>query len=281
MINHFTLGSVLLIVAFSPSTQAETLKQLRENHKRAHEISSNIENPKFGTDGYAEKLEIWANSDEKSQLAAKALIPALLDHWIVHPNDQQVKKEIESVYNDLAGRPTTERYNQAKSFISRIAWPFLAKSNLTEEQSELLARLVKPPSTSRISDVMARMGMPTEAYGWDQQAVYALALIRLGEDRQARSEISLLHTKVSTNYKANPKGSLDYGREAGESRYRDYVDYLQLCEVLSGFQDSRNLNHKGATQHITRAQKLRNKVSPEAAVLIAEISRRSELAKHE
>ena len=280
MIKHFTLGNLFVVLVLSSSTQAEILKQLRENHKEAYAISLNIENPKLGTDRDREKLEIWADSHKKSQLTAKALIPALFNHWIDQPNDQQLKKEIESVYNGLAGKPTPQRYNQTQSFMSRIAWPLLAHSNLTKEQAELLAKLVKPPSAWRISDVMARIGMPTEANGWDQQAVYALALIRLGKEKQARSEISNLYAKASTNYKANPKGSLDYGPEAGESRYRDYVDYLQLCELLSGFQDSITNNHTGATKHVSQAQKLRNKVSPEAAVLIEEISRRSKSDKH-
>ena len=164
--------------------------------------------------------------------------------------------------------------------MSRIAWPLLANSNLTKEQSELLAQLIKPPSASKISDVLARIGLPTEAYGWDQQAVHALALIRLGKEKQARSEIATLYAKVSANYKSNPKGSLDYGPEAGESRYRDYVDYLQLCELLSGFQDSISNDHKSATKHVAQAKQLRSKVSPKAAVLIAEISRRSEADQH-
>lgn len=281
MIKHFTLGNLLVVLVLSSSTQAETLKQLRENHQQAYAISLNIENPKLGTDRYREKLGNWADSHKKSQLTAKALIPALFNHWIDQPNDQQLKNEIESVYNALAGRPTTERHNKTKSFMSRIAWPLLANGNLTTEQSELVAKLVKPSSASRISDVMARMGMPTEAYGWDQQAVYALALIRLDKEKQARSEISSLYAKAATNYKANPKGGLDYGHGAGPARYRDYVDYLQLCKLLRGFQDSFTNDHKGAIKHVTQAQNLRKKVSPEGAILIAEINRRSESGKNE
>lgn len=101
----------------------------------------------------------------------------------------------------------------------------------------------------------------------------------MGKEQQARYEISTLKAKVSTNYRRNPKGSLDYGPEAGESRYRSYVDYLQLCETLSGFQASISKDDEAASKHVMQAHKLRNKLSPEAAVLVAEIKWRSEAAE--
>ena len=275
MIHRFALATVLIVVASSSPIQAETLEQLRDNYQKAHETSSNIEDPKFGNEDFREKLAIWADANKKSQLAAQKLISALFKCWIEQPNDETLKTEIESVYQGLAGKRNTERYTNAKSFITRISWPLLTDSDLTDEQAELLSKLIKPQGVSRIGDVMARVGLPSEAYGWDQQAAYAMALMRLGKEKQARQEISNLHAKASTNYKANPKGSLDYGPEAGVSRYRDYVDYLQLCEVLSGFQDSVSNNHKNAAKHVTQARNLRYKLSPEAMVLVVEINRRS------
>ncbi|MDG2223741.1 MAG: hypothetical protein P8L85_20350 [Rubripirellula sp.] len=238
MIHRFTLALLLSVAVFLPSTQAETLEALRQSYQEAHDSASKIENPKIGAEGFREKLSDWADAHRKSQESARALILALLDHWVTLPDDKAVKEEVEAICKDLAGDPQTENYRTAKSFFARTAWPLLANNKLTKDQAEFLAELTKPSGNSGINGVLARLGRPSEPQGWDVQAAYALALIRSGKEKQAREQISNLHAKVSANYKAYPEGGLDYGPEAGDARYRNYVDYLQLCEVLHGLQAS-------------------------------------------
>ena len=284
MIYRYILASVLCVVAFSPTAraeeQAETLEQLRQRYQQARDTAAKIENPDSGSEGFPEKLKVWAEAYRKWQNSARALIPALLNHWMTLPDDspeaKTVRKEIETVCKDMAGHPRSEQYNIAKSFFARTAWPLLADNKLTQEQAGLLVELTEPQLGVRIYDRMARLGQPTEPLGWDVQAAYALALIRSGNDKQARDEITTLHAKVSINHKANPKGSLDYGPEAGEARYRNYIDYLQLCEILHGLQAAISKDHEGATERIKQARKLRDDLSPEASLLIAEVGRRSE-----
>lgn len=128
-------------------------------------------------------------------------------------------------------------------------------------------------------DLLSRLGQPTEPLGWDVQVTYALALIRSGNDEQAQKRINLLHQKVSINHTHNPKGSLDYGPEAGTGRYRDYVHYLQLCEVLHALRAAVSNDHTSARKHIENARKHREPLSPEAAPLVAEIVLRIEEQK--
>jgi len=158
-------------------------------------------------------------------------------------------------------------------------WPLLADDKLTQERAGLLVELTKPQLGVRMNDTIARLGRPTEALGWDVQAAHGLALIRNGKDKQARNEITTLHHKVSINHKANPKGRLDYGPEAGEARYRNYIDYLQLCEILHGLQAAISKDHEGAAERIKQARKLRDVLSPEASLLIAEVGRRAEVGE--
>ncbi len=101
-----------------------------------------------------------------------------------------------------------------------------------------------------------------------------MALIRSGNDKEARNEIEILQIKVSRNYKANPEGGLDYGPEAGEGRYRTFVDYLQLCEILSSLRAAIAHDQEGAAQHLKQARGVRNILSPEAGLLLDEIERR-------
>jgi len=280
MIYRFILASVLCVVAFLPSARAEELEQLRQQYQEARDTAARTENPKIGSEGFREKLKVWAEADRRSQESARVLIPALLDRWMTlsddSPEAKTVREEIKTVCEDMAGQPRTEQYNVAKSFFARTAWPLLADSKLTQKQAALLVELTKPQLSVRMNDGISRLGTPTEALGWDVQAAYALALIRSSNDKQARNEITTLHRKVSINHKANPKGSLDYGPEAGESRYRNYIDYLQLCEILHGLQSAISKDHEDAMERIREARKLRDVLSPEANLLIAEVGRRAE-----
>lgn len=153
-LNRSTSAIVLIVIGLSSFTQAETLTQLRQDYREAQKKASHIENPKIGTEGFQQKLAIWSQANRQSQETARALIPALLNHWIKQPDDQAIKKEIISVYKALAGGKSTERHNNAKSFLSRAAWPILAQGNLAQEQAELLAQLIKPPGASWINDVL-------------------------------------------------------------------------------------------------------------------------------
>jgi hypothetical protein len=283
MIYRSILACVLCVVAFSPSARAEeqveTLEQLRQRYQQARDIVAKTEKPHLGSEGFPEKLKVWAEAYQKSQKSARALIPALLNHWMTLPDDSPevpaVCKEIKTVCKDMAA-PPSEQYNIAKSFLARAVWPLLADDKLTQERAAFLLELTEPQLRVRMNDRKARLGQPTEPLGWDVQAAYALALIRSGNDKQARDEITTLHHKVSINHKANPKGSLDYGPEAGEARYRNYIDYLQLCEILHGLQAAISEDHEDAREHIKQARKLRDLLSSEASLLIAEVGRRAE-----
>jgi hypothetical protein len=269
----FILACVLCVVAFSQSAQAEaqaeTMEQLRQRYQQAR--ATFVKTKDYGK-AYRESTE-----------SAHKLIAALLKHWTALPEGSAevpvVCQEIRTVYKDTAGSPLTERYNSEKSFLARAVWPLLAEDEPTREQAAFMVELTNPQMGVRINDKKARLGKPTEPLGWDVQAAYALALIRSGNDEQARNEITMLHDKVSINHARNPKGELDYGPEAGEGRHRDYTDYLQLCEALRALQAAISNDREGAKKHIENARKLREALSLEATPLVTEVSRRVKMDK--
>jgi len=258
----------LLVVPYSAPAdeQAETLEQLRKQHQQAAATFA--------------KTQDYGKDYRASITSAHQLISALLNHWMTlpegSPEAQKAEQEIKTVFKDLAGNPRTERYNQGKSFMARTAWPILAGNQLTQEQAALLVELAEPQKGVRRHDKTARRGKPTEPLGWDVQAAYALALIRRGNDQQARDEIAILQKKVSINHARNPKGRLDYGPDAGEARYRNYIDYLQLCEVLHALQAAISKDHEGARKYLEQTQKLREALSPEVTPLVTEVTRQVE-----
>lgn len=215
--------------------------------------------------------------------SAHELITALLVHRKALPDGSpqagRTEQEIKTVFKDIAGSPFTEQYNNEKSFIARTTWPLLVNNELTQEQAGFVLELTKPQMAVRMNDKKARRGKWTEPQGWDVQAAYALALIRSGKNEQGRDEVSSLRQKVSQNYARKPNGSLDYGPEAGPGRYRDYLDYLQLCEVLYALQAAISNDPDGAKKHLEKAHGLRKALSPEATPLVAELTRRVELKK--
>ena len=264
LILTFFLG----VLAFSPSTRAAsagaTIEQLRQRHRQARTTFA--------------KTRDYGKAYRESLASGRKLIVALLNHWMTLPEGSAkapvVRQEIKTVYQELGGRPLTERYNQGKSFVARTVWPLLTEKEPTPEQGAFMAELTKPQMGVRMNDRIAQRGMPTEPLGWNVQAAHALALIRAGKDKEARDEITLLHDKVSINHARNPKGRLDYGADAGAGRYRNYTDYLQLCEVLRALQAAISNDRAAAKKHIETAKKLRTAFSPEAAPLVTEVERR-------
>jgi acetyl esterase/lipase len=263
------LRDIKIIEEGAEQEKVERLQQLRERYQQARAT-------------FAETQD-YRKDYRASRESAQQLVSALLNHWIALPEDAAegpaLGQEIRTFFKDLAGNPLTERSNIGKSFIARTVWPLLADLEPTPAQAAFMAELTKPQMGVRINDKLARVGIPTEALGWDVQAAYALALIRSGQDKQARDEITMLHDKVSINYARNPKGSLDYGVEAGAGRYRNYTDYLQLCQVLHALQDAISNNHEGARKRMEKARKLREDLSPEASPLVTEVSRRVKVDK--
>jgi hypothetical protein len=262
----------------------EPLEQLRQQYQQARDHLANTENPDFDDPKFQEKLTPWAQAYQKSNQSAQALIVGLLDAWIAlpkgSPEAEPVGLEIKQVFKDLGGEPGSEQYNLAKSFMARTAWPLLAGHTLTREQAGLLVELAEPQALVRLADKMARVGLRYESIGWDVQAAYALALMCSGDDKKARDEIAILHRKVSMQHKFNPKGRLDYGSEAGAGRYRNYTDYLQLCEALYALQAATSNDREGAKKHIENARKLREALSPEVAPLVTEVARRAKTDKN-
>ena len=212
------------------------------------------------------KTRDYGKDYRESVASAHALIAALLNHWLNLPEHSGevsiVCREIKTVLKDTAG---------TRSFLARTLWPLLSESKPTSSQANFMAQLIKPQKGIHFYDLLSRLGQPTEPLGWDVQVAYALALIRSGNDKQAQKHINLLHRKVSINHTHNPKGSLDYGPEAGTGRYCDYVNYLQLCEVLHALRAAASNDHTSARKHIENARKHREPLSPEAAPLVAEI----------
>ena len=249
--------------------QGEKLQQLRQRYQQARATFAKTKD--YGK-AYRESIE-----------SAHELISALLNHWTAlpegSPEDRTAEQEIKTVFKDLAGHPNSEKYNLAKSFMARTTWPLLAGNKLTQEQAALLVELNEPQALVRKADNMARSGERYESIGWDVQSAYALALIRSGDDKQARAEITILHKKVSMQYEFNPEGRLDYGPEAGEGRFRNHIDYLQLCEILHGLQAAISNDREDATKRIENGRKLRKALSPEAAPLVTEIARRVRMGK--
>jgi len=267
------LACVLCVVAFSQSARAEaqveTMEQLRQRYQQARATFAKTKD--YGKD-YRESIE-----------SAHKLISALLNHCMTLPEGSAevpvVCQEIRTVFKYMAGSPLTERYNNEKSFLARAVWRLLADDEPKTEQAAFMVELTKPQMGVRMNDRRARSGKPTEPLGWDVQAAYALALIRRGNDKQARAEITILHDKVSINHARNPKGRLDYGPEAGAGRYRNYTDYLQLCEALHALQAAISNDREGAKKHIENARKLREALSPEATPLVTEVARRVKMDK--
>lgn len=263
------LACVLCLLASPPAIRAdessEKLNRLRDDFQTARNtVASNRE---------------WDYEASKELTrSSRALITMLLDHWVALPADSKdapaVGKEIQVAFGGLAGSSSTEGNVDAQSFLARIAWPLLADATLTKQQTTLLAELIKPRLSSRwLGDVLAQLDKPSEPFAWDLQVTYALALMRMGEDKRALKEVANLQRKVFANFKASPAGKLDYGPEAGEARYRDYVDYLQACELLNGLRAAIAGDHEGAAGRVQQARQLRDSLSPEAGQLVAEIER--------
>ena len=256
----YFMSMVVFFNLANTNSQAVELDLLRKQHQKAH--AKFAETQDYGKD-YRESIE-----------SSHQLISALLNYWITLPENSAkfpvICKEIKTIFKDTAGR---------KSFLARAVWPILSEKELTKKQAAFIVKLSKPQMSVRIYDKLARLGKSTEALGWDVQAAYALALIRSGNNKQARNEISILHRKVSINRKANPMGRLDYGPSAGARRYRNYTDYLQLCEVLHSLQSIISGDREGAVKHIEIAQKLRRTFSPESIALSTEVKQRISMVK--
>ena len=255
------LTVLMFFMVLSEGMRAEaSIEQLRQEYHEARAT--------FG------KTRDFGKDYRESVASAHALIAALLNHWLNLPDHSGevsiVCREIKTVLKDTAG---------TRSFLARALWPLLSESKPTSRQANFMAQLIKPQKSINFYDLLSRLGQPTEPLGWDVQVTYALALIRSGNDKQAQKNINLLHRKVSINHTHNPKGSLDYGPEAGTGRYRDYVHYLQLCEVLHALRAAASNDHTSARKHIENARKHREPLSPEAAPLVAEIVLRIEEQK--
>ena len=269
----YTLMCFMSIVAFlhlaNANSQEVKLELLRKQYQQARANFA--------------KTQDYGKAYRGSIESAHQLISALLTYWMTLPESSvkvpSIRNEIKTIFKDTAGNPLIERYNSEKSFLARAVWPLLAEKEPTQKQAAFLVKLSKPQMSVRIYDKLARLGKPTEVLGWDVQAAYALALIRSGDDKQARNEITILHDKVSINRKANPEGRLDFGPAAGVGRYRNYTDYLQLCEVLHALQAALSGDREGAMKHIGFAQKLREALSPEAIELFTEVKWRINMIK--
>jgi len=250
------MACVLCVAAFQLSAHADVQKeeliQLLGQYQAARKVVA--ENPE------------WNFEDTKRcREAAHALVPELLDVWMALPDGSEDHAKfgelIKSICRDMASPPRTERENIEKSFIARTVWPLLADEKVTQEQAAVLAELSEPQFSIRVNDKFARRGMGTEPLGWDVQAAYALALIRSGNLIQASDETRILHNKVSKNHKVRPND-------------RGFTDALQLCEVLHALQAAVSDDHEGATKHIENARKLQDAISPKAAPLVDEVTRR-------
>lgn len=265
----FTIFLVALLNLANTNSQAVELDELRKEYKQAHSKFAKTQD--YGKD-YRESIE-----------TSHQLISALFNYWITLPEDSAkfpiICNEIKTLLKGTAGSPLTERHNGEKSFLARAVWPILSEKDLTKKQAAFIVKLSKPQMSVRIYDKLARLGKSTEVLGWDVQAAYALALIRSGNDKKARNEISNLQRKVSINRKANPRGSLDYGHSAGDRRYRNYTDYLQLCEVLHALNFIILGNRESAVRHIETAQKLRRTFSPQSIALSTEVKQRISMIK--
>ncbi len=267
------LAALLCLAIFSQSANADKdAPELKVLFQEYEEAQAKFSKTKDYGQPYRDSIE-----------TAQKLLSALINYWMSQPEDSEgesfAAKEIKAVFKVLAGSPLTEKHNLGKSFIARAVWPLLANSEIKPGKAKFLEGLVKPQMGVRMNDQAAKRGKPTEPLGWDVQAAYVLALVRSDKEKQASEEISILHKKVTINHGRNPDGKLDFGADAGKGRYRDYKDFLQLCEALHALQASISKDFETAHEHIAIAQGIKKELSPEADTLAKEAIKRAKLEK--
>ena len=78
MIQRSILSCVLCLLAISPARaaeQAETLEQLRHRYQQARETAAKTEKPKLGSDGFRDKLKVWAEAARQKRTRLEPASP--------------------------------------------------------------------------------------------------------------------------------------------------------------------------------------------------------------
>ena len=210
-------------------------------------------------------LDGWYDAHLSWQMAHRELISPLVAYWmLVEPGDAEFRKledEVRRMLKEFQGSDGLRSY-----FLSQ-AWKALADPNVSANHARALTKLAKPNASVRISDGIRSFGLTPEPLGWDQQLTYALGLIRCGKLATAESEIRKLNAKIPEG-----NGRLDYGPEAGDARYRNYLDYRQTCCLLKGLVAKARKADEEAQRWLLEATMLReDSFSPEGKLIVAEL----------
>jgi hypothetical protein len=276
-----TIKNYLFLILLLSSVQVtatdkkqEKLKTLIAQFDQSHSLYKSTPNPILGEKNFHDKLGAWSNSYKSVKDAARKLAPELLHHWMFLPDGSPQTKEAATKVKKVL-----LLLKSGKDNIARFTWKTLVDQKLTTKKSALLVDLLKPNRTVRFNDACALNGLPTEAYGWDIQAAYALALLRNQQTKQFLAEIKVLKTKVSVNYKSGPDFGLDYGPEAGKYRYRTTLNYIQLCDVINGYHLALLGKFTGAKSWAQKVVKMDGAPSLETKYIIDEINRIIETKK--
>jgi|GEM_PF-6854853 len=266
----FTLSVITLFISnqLTGSEKPGDLESLLKKYENSYALHKATPKPVPGEENFTEKLRVWANNLRLAQDEAKKLLPELLQQWILLKDNNPIAKKYQKTISEVI-----QFLRKGKEHVVPFIWPSLVDKKMTAEKAGALVILLQPDARTRMNDRSALNGLPTESWGWATQAAHSLALLRKGQKEDALKELKALKTKVSINYKKNPDGSLDYGPEAGNHRYRSYLDYIQLCEVIYAYHFALSGNPKKADAQVQKAIKMDGSISSEVKLIIDQIKR--------
>lgn len=121
---------------------------------------------------------------------------------VVSLSDQASADMTAETFNAMADKslngvnPNTEAARRAANEIAAIAWPVVL-SPISKALAQTIVERTKPSHGIRINDRLAQAGRPTESFGWNIQAVHALALAHAGNFDAALKENDLLLLKIT------------------------------------------------------------------------------------
>ncbi|HEV7281867.1 MAG TPA: hypothetical protein VGN57_16825 [Pirellulaceae bacterium] len=213
MIAAFVLASAVVVSAPGVAADAQ-VDALRNRYQEAGEEGRVAAGFAYGE----ALLKRWATASPESDEA-----PAL-------------RKELKTLQEELQGAPLTEKASKAKTAWAVAAFPLLLEGKLDRAKAKTLAQIVEPTRAQRMTDALAEKGEPAEPYGWDVQAVHALALARAGQVDAARKESDLVLKKVEialTQSRQFPTEFLGSVRSLAAVR-REALLQRALVEAIAG-----------------------------------------------
>lgn len=244
------------------TSRMKSESQLKDAREFYHQAALRLDENPSDKDAKA-----WLAARRDWQKSHRELIKALLKDWSrVHPSST----EFRALYKEIDGMMSEPSVSGGlRTYALWEAWVVLSDPSISKDHARQLVRFSKPGMAVKIANCIQKLGLPFESVGWDEQLTYALALIRSGKIKSARTQIDSLIGKVRAG---GLKGSLDYDPEAGSARHRNKIDYLQTCYLLNALIAKSESNPTLTLDWISKARKLRSdSFSPEGSRIIAEI----------